>query len=322
MSRRAGEHTRTAPDVPRPARPGRAEAGRLLAGDPVRDGRNLGLERLLADAAAPDRDQAPAARGLAAVLAAFAEAAPTDEAAAPANVTTTSGNSNTTGSPTPAAKNRTGHRQLPLRAPAWTRRLALRCAVALALVFGAGTAAAADALPAPVQSLVYDVFGDLGVPPPSEPPSPGADPKTQPAAGRPAGTGPAQKMAPDARLSPTAGPPTSDGPSQAPAALPPTALCETAAQSLATPGALTPADLAQLTADAGDAENIPAYCAALLESASPGGYLPTGHASWSAEPTPGSTDFPRRTTKATEPPAPKATPKTMATKKNDDSKTR
>lgn len=161
MSRSGGAHARaahrqsTAPGI----RLGRAEARRLLSGRTPRDQRNLGLQYLLAAAAAPDLEQSD--RGLDTMLAAFAQSGALTPDAGSARSSATARN--------PASRRAGQRAQWDL--PRWSRALVVKCMAALILVSSAGVAAAADALPAPVQSFVYDMFGGLGVPaPPVGPP--------------------------------------------------------------------------------------------------------------------------------------------------------
>jgi hypothetical protein len=252
MSRSPGAHARaahrqsTAPGI----RLGRAEARRLLAGRAPRDQRNLALQYLLAAAATPDPEQSD--RGLGAVLAAFAQSA--------------------AATPDPASRRAGQRAQWDL--PRWSRALVVKCMAALILVSSAGAAAAADALPAPVQSFVYDMFGDLGVPAPPVSPSRHPDPSSHPSAGPTAsatpGPGQSSSAAPQNGSALTSAP---GGPTQTPDS--PTALCQAAVHSLTTPGSLAPAELAQLGADAGGYQHIAVYCAEVLRNTDSGGFPPS-----------------------------------------------
>lgn len=263
MSRSGGAHARaahrqsTAPGI----RLGRAEARRLLAGRAPKDQQNLALQYLLAAAAAPDPDPGQSGQGLGAVLAAFAAAAPDSASAhSPASARN------------PASRRAGQRSQWDL--PRWSRALVVKCMAALILVSSAGVAAAADALPAPVQSFVYDMFGDLGVPAPPVSPAQHPDPDGHPAAGPTAsatpGPGQSSSAAPQngSALTPTPG-----GPTQTPGS--PIALCQAAVHSLTTPGALSPAEFAQLGADAGGYQHIAVYCAKVLRNADSGGFPPS-----------------------------------------------
>jgi len=208
----------------------RAESRRLLAGRPVRSDRNLGLELLLAAAAAPEPATAASDEaGLAAVLEAFS-------AAPPARLT--------------GARSR--HRSAAY--PMWSRAFIVKSVAALILLCGASAAAAAaDVLPGPVQHIAHSVFGELGVPAPQTSTSPGPNP-----AGRTPTQGPSPLADPAGTTDPAVPTPTTTGTS-------PAALCEAAARSWSTwRSTLSPRAMAQLIAQAGGIQKVVPYCARVL----------------------------------------------------------
>lgn len=227
------------------ARIGWFAAGRLVEGEFDGPGAE-DLRALLTVAAAPQAEKRADAASLEPVLAAFRRAA-WNEPASNRTASTRADSARRASARTAASRTASAHAASTPRVP---RSLAAKCAVVFFVIGGSSVAAAsAGILPASVQRIAHEYFGDAGIPAPSDSQSSG----TSSASGSPS-----PAPSPDSAGSGSA---TAAGT----AAGPLVTLCRAVALNTQNwRSGLDSADQATLIAAAGGANDVKQYCADLL----------------------------------------------------------